>query len=71
MNIPFGKGMQEGFAQIPTDKPVVIYCYSGQTASQVMGVLRALGFEAYNLPGGMGKEGGSGWLGAGLPVVTE
>lgn len=71
MNIPFGKGMQEGFAQIPTDKPVVINCYSGQTASQVLGVLRMLGFEAYNLPGGMGKEGGSGWLGAGLPLVTE
>ena len=71
MNIPFGKGMQDSFAQIPTDKPVVINCYSGQTASQVLGVLRMLGYEAYNLPGGMGKEGGSGWLGAGLPLVTE
>lgn len=71
MNIPFGKGMQESFDQIPTDKPVIIYCYSGQTASQVLGVLRMLGFEAYNMPGGMGKEGGSGWLGAGNPVVTE
>ena len=71
MNIPFGKGMQESFDQIPTDKPVIVYCYSGQTASQVLGVLRMLGFEAYNMPGGMGKEGGSGWLGAGNPVVTE
>ena len=26
MNIPFGKGMQDSFAQIPTDKPVVINC---------------------------------------------
>lgn len=71
MNIPFGKGMEESFATIPTDKPVVVYCYSGQTASQTMAILRLLGYEAYNLAGGMGAEGGSGWLGAGLPVVTE
>lgn len=71
MNIPFGKGMEESFATIPTDKPVIVYCYSGQTASQTMAILRLLGYEAYNLAGGMGAEGGSGWLGAGLPVVTE
>ena len=69
MNIPFGKNMQESFNTIPTDKPVIVYCYSGQTASQVLGVLRLLGYEAYNMPGGMGSEGGSGWLGAGNPVV--
>lgn len=69
MNIPFGKNMQESFNTIPTDKPVIIYCYSGQTASQVLGTLRLLGYEAYNMPGGMGSEGGSGWLGAGNPVV--
>ncbi len=53
INIPFGKNMQESFSAIPTDKPVIITCYSGQTASQVLGVLRLLGFEAYNMPGGM------------------
>ena len=71
MNIPFGNGMQESFDQIPTDKPVVVYCYSGQTSSQTMAILRLLGYEAYSLVGGMGKEGGSGWLGAGGPVVTD
>lgn len=71
INIPFGKGMQERFSEIPTDKPVVVYCYSGQTSSQTMAVLRMLGYEAYSLAGGMGKEGGSGWLGGGFPVVTE
>jgi hypothetical protein len=31
-----------------------------------------LGYDAYNLSGGMGKEGGtSGWLGKGLPVVIS
>ena len=67
INIPFGKGMQESFGDIPTDKPVIVYCYTGQTASQVMASLRLLGYEAYNLNGGMGKapEGenpGFGWL---------
>ncbi|MCI8837492.1 MAG: rhodanese-like domain-containing protein [Hungatella sp.] len=71
-NIPFAKGMQEQFSQIPADKPVVVYCYTGQTASQVMGVLRMLGYEAYNLSGGMGSaEKETGWLGAGLPTVAE
>lgn len=71
MNIPFGKGMQEQFSEIPTDKPVVVYCYTGQTSSQTMAVLRMLGYEAYSLAGGMGSEGGAGWLGGGYPVVTE
>ncbi len=72
MLIPFAKGMQEQFSEIPTDKPVVVYCYTGQTASQTMAVLRMLGYEAYNLAGGMGSaDNGSGWLGAGLPTVTE
>lgn len=70
--IPFAKGMQEQFSEIPADKPVVVYCYTGQTASQTMAVLRMLGFEAYNLAGGMGNaDNGSGWLGAGLPTVTD
>ena len=71
INIPFAKGMQEQFSQIPTDKPVVVYCYTGQTSSQTTAILRLLGYEAYSLQGGMGKEGGAGWLGGGYPVVTE
>lgn len=72
INIPFGKGMQERFSEIPTDKPVIVYCYSGQTSSQTMAVLRMLGYEAYSLAGGTGSaEGGNGWLGKGLPLVTE
>ena len=46
INIPFGKNMQEAFNTIPEGKPVVVCCYSGQTASQVLGVLRLLGYEA-------------------------
>jgi len=67
INIPFGKDMQTSFADIPEGKQVIVYCYTGQTASQVVASLRMLGFDAWNLNGGMGKapEGeneGFGWL---------
>lgn len=68
INIPFGAGMQEQFAtMIPADKPVIVYCYTGQTASQTVAVLRMLGYEAYNMSQGMIN----GWLPAGYEVVTD
>lgn len=59
INIPFGKNMQESFNQIPKDKPVIVYCYSGQTSSQTMGILRLLGYEAYSLLGGSNGDAGA------------
>lgn len=71
-NIPFGTGMEAGFADLPTDQKIIVTCYSGQTASQVVGVLRMLGLEAYNLQHGMSKaDSGKGWLGSGYETVTE
>ena len=69
INLPYGKGMQENFSILPTDKTLILQCYSGQTASQTMAGLRVMGYTAYNLSGGMGAEGGSGWLGAGYELV--
>lgn len=40
-------------AKLPADKQIVSYCYSGQTASQVTGALRMLGYDAYNMQFGM------------------
>lgn len=40
-------------AKLPADKQIVSYCYSGQTASQVTGALRLLGYDAYNMQFGM------------------
>ncbi|MFA7661910.1 MAG: rhodanese-like domain-containing protein, partial [Anaerovoracaceae bacterium] len=66
MNIPFGAGMQEAFADLPQDKTIVVYCYTGHTASQTVGILRLLGYEALNMSFGMGSvETKVGWLGAG------
>ena len=72
LNNPFGAGMQANFeAQLPKDKKIIVYCYTGQTASQTTAILRLLGYDAYNLSGGIGKEGGAGWLGKGYEVTVD
>ena len=43
----------ENLAKLPADKQIVSYCYSGQTASQVTGALRLLGYDAYNMQFGL------------------
>ena len=43
----------ENLGKIPTDTPVVVNCYSGQTASQVTSVLNMLGYDASNLKFGL------------------
>jgi len=71
INIPFGKGMQANFTQLPKDKKVLVYCYSGQTAGQTVGIMRLLGYDAASIKSGMGTGGtaGSGWGNEGFPVV--
>ena len=44
---------QDGLITVPPDKPIVVYCYTGQTASQVTSALNMLGYDASNLLFGM------------------
>lgn len=69
--LAFGKGMESGFSSLPTDKTIVVYCYSGQTAGQVVAGLRLLGFDAVSLRGGMGVEANAplGWMNQGYEIV--
>jgi len=53
------------FDEIPTDKPVYVVCFSGQTAGQGMFNLRVNGIDAYSLYRGM-----AGWNEEEMPVVT-
>ncbi len=53
-------------AEIPRDRQIIVTCYSGQSAAQVVGVLRVMGYTATSLIGGMN----GGWLAAGLPVES-
>lgn len=34
---------------LPTDKPIVVYCYTGQTSAQIVAFLRVLGYNAKSL----------------------
>lgn len=36
-------------AMIPKDKPVVVYCYTGQTSSQMVSALNMLGYDAKSM----------------------
>jgi rhodanese-related sulfurtransferase len=64
---------EENVARIPTDKRIVVCCWVGHTASQLMAILRLLGFDAVGLKYGMGTarnpdEAIAGWTTCGLPV---
>ncbi len=39
----------ESLATLPTDKQIVVYCYTGQTSSQVVSALNMLGYDAYSM----------------------
>lgn len=45
---------EDNLATLPTDQQIVIYCYTGQTSSQVVSALRMLGYDAYSLLFGFG-----------------
>ncbi len=38
---------------LPTDKKIVIYCWTGQTSAQVAAYLRMLGYDAVSMYYGM------------------
>jgi len=41
--------MDEQLKYLPTDKQILVYCWTGQHASQVVGYLTMLGYDAYDL----------------------
>ncbi len=71
--LPFSSEMVKEFNTLPTDKTIVVYCYSGQTAGQTVASLRLLGFDAVSLNGGMGVGSNApiGWSNKEFPVVTD
>jgi len=50
---PTSLNLEENLKYIPTDKPVVVYCYTGHTSSQVCTYLNMLGYDAYSMKFGM------------------
>jgi len=49
--------------QLPTDQKIIIYCGSGQRGGIIITALRMLGYDAYNMGGGIGA-----WKAAQLPL---
>jgi rhodanese-related sulfurtransferase len=51
--------------ELPRDGRLVVVCRSGNRSAEAVRWLRQLGYEAFNLAGGMNA-----WATQGLPVVT-
>lgn len=62
VNIPMAT-MGEAIPTLPTDKTLVLVCYTGRTGNQTTGVLRMAGFDALALRGGHEE-----WVNAGLEI---
>ncbi len=55
VNIPWRTVADEGvLADVPTDRQVVVYCYTGHTGAVATCFLGALGYDAVNMKFGMG-----------------
>jgi rhodanese-related sulfurtransferase len=52
--------------EIDPSRPALIYCRSGSRSAMAVAALRAAGYDAHNLAGGM-----IAWLDAGLPVAGD
>ncbi|HRX84436.1 MAG TPA: rhodanese-like domain-containing protein [Phycisphaerae bacterium] len=54
INIPWQEiAKTDNLAMIPTDKPIVVYCYTGHTGGLATMALRMLGYEATNMKHGI------------------
>lgn len=54
VNIPFEQvAKPENLAELPTDMPILVICYTGHTASQINSILNMLGYNAWTLRFGM------------------
>jgi rhodanese-related sulfurtransferase len=54
INIPWAQiANADNLAKLPTDKQIVVYCYTGHTGQVATTVLKMLGYDAINLKFGM------------------
>lgn len=65
INIPF-KQVGANIDQIPMNRPVYVYCYTGQTAGITVAPMRIMGYNAISM-----SRGTAGWEEAGFELVTD
>lgn len=46
VNLPWGTAISDNLEILPKDKPIMVYCYTGQTAGQTVALLNMAGFNA-------------------------
>lgn len=46
----------ENLKRLPKDKKILLYCYVGHTSSQVLALLKLLGYDVVSLKFGMGES---------------
>ena len=57
---------EDGLSQIPADKQVVVYCYTGHSAAQATAMLNLLGYDAYSM-----KYGFCSWSPASIKCFSD
>ena len=72
----FWKDILDNLEELPKDKKIILICYVGHTASQVMVMLRLLGYDVIALKFGMGISPVkgipvAGWLDYGYDVSCK
>ncbi len=73
VNIPYGPNWNDAIAGFPTDKKLIIHCYSGQGSNQLVVMLTMLGYDPVSLFYGLGtpRTAPRGWVNEGFPVVSS
>jgi len=67
---------EKNLAKLPKDKPIFLICYVGHTSSQVLTLLKLLGYTVTSIKYGYGLSPVqgvpvAGWLDYGLPIVRR
>jgi rhodanese-related sulfurtransferase len=67
---------EENLKKLPKHKPIFLICYVGHTSSQVLTLLKLLGYNVMSIKYGYGRSPVqfvpvAGWLDYGLPVVVN
>ncbi len=72
VSMPYDETFPDNIASIPSEKRLILYCYTGQGCGQTVAMLRLMGYDAFSLNSGMGTPGTMpvGWKNQGFPVVA-
>ena len=67
---------EKNLNKLPKDKPIFLICYVGHTSSQVLTLLKMLGYDVMSIKYGYGSSPVqgvpvAGWLNYGLPVISK